>query len=334
MSGGDKVTVRPSSDKRATPLLTSNDLLMLSVSLIWGINFSVLTVVLQSMTPLAFNGLRFSLATLVMLLILIWRGESFRMARRDVLPIFLLGVVGHTLYQVVFITGMARTTPANASLLMATSPIFVVVYGAVLGIERPNHWTWIGILLSFLGIVLLIGGGGGVSLDAATLLGDLLVLIAAMLWAAYTTGSKPLLARYTPLKLTTLSMVAGAVPLVIICIPQLRAQDWSAVGPGAWAGVFYSAVFSVVLAYLAWYTSVQRVGSARTAVYSNLTPVIAILVAWIALGQALAPIQIAGALVVLSGVMLTRRGRMVATVRPDAESVRGVEGGKAGDAAV
>jgi len=313
MSVGEKVAVRPPAEHRATPLLTSNDLLMLSVSLIWGINFSVLKVVLESMTPLAFNGLRFSLATAVMLIILVWRGESFRIARRDALPIFMLGVVGHTLYQVVFITGMARTTPANASLLMATSPIFVVIYGAVLGIERPNHWTWIGILLSFLGILLLIGGSGGVSLGAAHLLGDLLVLIAAMLWAAYTTGSKPLLARYTPLKLTTLSMVAGAVPLVIICIPQLRAQDWGAVGPGAWAGVFYSAIFSVVLAYLAWYTSVQRVGSARTAVYSNLTPVVAIIVAWVALGQALAPLQIVGALVVLTGVMVTRRGR-IATI--------------------
>jgi hypothetical protein len=188
MSVGDKVTVRPSSDKRATPLLTSNDLLMLSVSLILGINFSVLVVVLQSMTPLAFNGLRFSLATLVMLLILVWRGESFRMARRDVLPTFLLGVVGHTLYQVVFITGMARTTPANAALLMATSPIFVVVYGAVLGIERPNHWTWIGIPLIPRDCAPGRRGRRRQP-DTATLLGDLLVLIAAMLWAAYTTGS-------------------------------------------------------------------------------------------------------------------------------------------------
>jgi drug/metabolite transporter (DMT)-like permease len=328
------VAIRPSSETRATPLLTSNDLLILSVVFIWGINFSVLTVVLESMTPLAFNGLRFSLATLVMLLILAWRGESFRAARRDIVPIFLLGLVGHTLYQVFFITGMARTTPANASLLMATAPIFVVIYGALLGIEQVSRRTWAGVLLSFLGLLLLIGGGGGVSLDQATLLGDLLVLVAAMLWAAYTTGSKPLLARYTPLKLTTLSMVAGTLPLLVICIPQLQAQDWSAVSRGAWAGLFYSAIFSVVYAYLAWYTSVQRVGNARTAVYSNLTPVVAILVAWIALGQALAPIQVAGALVVLSGVMLTRRGRATATTRPDAEPARGVEGSKAGDAAV
>ncbi len=324
----------PSSVKSGASPVSSTDLLMLSVVIIWGINFSVLKVVMQSMTPLAFNGLRFSLATAVMVMILLWRHESFRVVKRDILPIILLGIVGHTLYQVFFIIGMARTTPANASLVMATAPIFVVIYGAILGIERANRLLWVGIVLSFLGLILLIGGGGGVSLDLQTILGDLLVLVAAMLWAAYTTGSKPLLARYTPLKLTTLSMAAGAVPLVIICIPQMRAQDWSAVGPGAWMGVFYSAVFSVVLAYLAWYTSVQRVGSARTAVYSNLTPVVAILVAWVALGETLAPVQIAGALVVLTGVMITRRGKVTAIQRPEAVRSVEVEGSKVGGSVV
>jgi drug/metabolite transporter (DMT)-like permease len=324
----------PSPVKSGTPPISSTDLLMLSVVLIWGINFSVLKVAMGSMTPLAFNGVRFSLATCVMVLILLWRHESFRMVRRDILPIILLGLVGHTLYQVLFITGMARTTPANASLLMATAPIFVVIYGAILGGEQANRWIWAGIILSFVGLIFLIGGGGGVSLDTQTILGDFLVLGAAMLWAAYTAGSKPLLARYTPLKLTTLSMVAGAIPLVIICIPQMRTQNWSSVGPGAWMGLFYSAVFSVVLAYLAWYTSVQRVGSARTAVYSNLTPVVAILVAWVALGETLTPVQIAGALVVLTGVMITRRGRITAIQRPEAMSLVETEGSKISGSAV
>ncbi len=328
------MTDTPPPTRSGAPLISSTDLLMLSVVIIWGINFSVLKVVMRSMTPLAFNGLRFSLATLVMVLILLWRHESFRVIKRDILPIILLGIVGHTLYQVFFITGMARTTPANASLVMATAPIFVVIYGAILGVERANRWMWVGIVLSFLGLILLIGGGGGVSLDTQTILGDLLVLVAAMLWAAYTTGSKPLLARYSPLKLTTLSMMAGTVPLVFICIPQMRAQDWGSVGLGAWTGVFYSAVFSVVLAYLAWYTSVQRVGSARTAVYSNLTPVVAILVAWIALGEMLAPVQIAGALVVLAGVMITRRGKVTAVQKSELAPPIEVEGSKVSGSAV
>jgi drug/metabolite transporter (DMT)-like permease len=302
----------PPLPKTAARRWSSNDLLILGVVLIWGINFSVIKVTLRSMSPMAFNGLRFGLATIVMLIILRCRRESLWVARRDILPVFLLGLVGHTFYQVLFLNGMARTTPANASLLMATAPIFVVIYGYVLGIERTNRWIWGGILLSFAGILLLIGGGGGLKMGVGMAKGDLLVLAAAMLWAAYTTGSKPLLARYSPLKLTASSMVAGAAPLVLISLPAMRTQDWGAVPAGAWAGLLYSAVFSVALAYIGWYTSVQRVGNARTAVYSNLTPVIAILVAWVFLGSTLAPLQIVGAAVVLAGVMLTRRGRFTA----------------------
>jgi len=293
---------------RASRSWSSNDLLMLAVVSIWGINFSVMKVTLGSVSPMAFNGLRFSLASIVMLAILRWRGESLRFARRDLVPVFLLGLMGHTLYQVLFVNGLARTSPANASLLMATAPIFVVIYGALLGVERASQRVWVGILLSFAGILLLVGGGGGLALGLATVKGDLLVLGAAMLWAAYTIGSKSLLGRYSPLKLTTLSMIAGVIPLVIICAPAMRNENWGAAPAGVWAGLFYSAVFSVALAYIGWYTSVQRVGSNRTAIYSNLTPVIAILVAWIFLDSRLTWPQVAGAAVVLAGVMLTRRG--------------------------
>lgn len=290
--------------------VTSNDLLMLGVTLIWGINFSVLKVALQYFSPLAFNALRFSLATLVMLLALRWQRESFAVSKSDLLSVIGLGLLGHTLYQLVFINGMARTTPANASLLMATSPIFVVIYGRILGIERTNRLAWVGICLSFAGILLLVlGGGGDIRLGGSTILGDLLVLGAAMLWAAYTTGSKPLLTHHSPLKLTAASMAFGTIPLVLVSIPAMLQQDWSVPTAGAWAGLLYSAVFAVAIAYVVWYTSVRRVGNAHTAIFSNVTPVVSVLVAWLFLGYRLAPLQLVGGAVVLAGLILTRQGR-------------------------
>ncbi|PKO22420.1 MAG: hypothetical protein CVU38_09590 [Chloroflexi bacterium HGW-Chloroflexi-1] len=289
---------------------TSTDLLMVAVILIWGINFSVVKLALRDFSPLAFNAVRFGLATAVMVAILVLRGESFRLARRDLLPIVFLGLSGHTLYQLVFIFGLAETIPANSALLMATSPIFVAIYGRVLGIERTNRLMWAGIALSFAGILLVIGGDGELSLGGGTLRGDLLILAAAMLWAAYTTASMPLLTRYSPVKVTALSMVVGTIPFVVISTPALLRQDWHATTVGGWGGLLYSAVFAVVVGYVIWYTSVQRVGNARTAVYSNLIPVVAGVIGWLALGDRLTPLQLVGAAVVLAGIMLTRRGRM------------------------
>jgi len=283
---------------------------MISVVLIWGINFSVIKLALNSFAPLAFNALRFSLATAVMLAVMRWRREHLGVPRRDLVLLIVLGLAGHTGYQVLFINGLARSTPANTALIMATAPLFVALYGQVLGIERISRVAWGGICLSFLGILLVIGGGAkGIEIGKESSLGDLLILGAAMLWAAYTTGSKPLLVRHSPVKVTTVSMLAGTLPLVLISMPQLASQDWQAVSPGGWAAVLYSALFSVAVGYVAWYTSVQRVGNARTAVYSNATPIVAILVGWLVLGDRLSLLQILGVAVVLLGIMLTRRGR-------------------------
>jgi drug/metabolite transporter (DMT)-like permease len=299
------------SPGRSRTRFSSIDLLMLLTVLIWGLNFTVIKIALQSFSPLAFNAVRFSLATLVLLFMMRLRGESFGLSRRDLVGVVLLGLAGHTLYQMVFIRGLANTTPGNTSLLMATSPIFVVLYAHVLGVERGNRLVWAGILVSFAGVLLLIlGGANGLVLDRASTTGDLLVLAASMLWAVYTVGSKPLLARHSPLKLTALAMLAGAPLLVLFSLPDLRQQNWAAVPPMQWLGLVYSALLSVVVGYLIWGTGVQRVGSARTAIYSNLTPVVAIFVAWLVLGDRLTLLQWLGAAVVIGGLLLTRRGRV------------------------
>jgi drug/metabolite transporter (DMT)-like permease len=282
---------------------------MLSVVLIWGFNFTVVKFALRDLSPLAFNALRFGAATLALLTIMRLRGESFQIRRQDLVPVILLGFGGHTLYQALFINGMALTTPAVASLLMATSPLFVAVFGALLGIERLRPMVMTGIVLSFVGIALLIAGGRGeISWRSGTLLGDLMILLAAMMWAVYTLGGKPLLGRYSPLKLNALTMIPGTTLLALLSIPQLAAQNWPAVTAGAWAALAYSTTFAVVVAYVLWYTSVQRVGGARTAVYSNLTPVVASLVSWALMKESLTPAQIVGAAVVITGILLARRG--------------------------
>ncbi len=293
----------------------STDLMMLLAVTLWGINFTAVKVALASMEPLAFNALRFAMATGVMFSLLAWQARSTHKPellhppqRSDFFKIALLSFLGNSIYQVLFAHGMVRTSPGNASLIMATAPIWVAVLGVLLRIERINRLMLMGILLSFAGIILLVTGGGTVTISNENALGDLMILGCAVLWAGYTVGSKPLLARYSPLAMTSWSMLAGTIPLILFAIPDLTRQDWSVVPPIAWASFFFSAVLSVGVGYVIWFASAQRVGSARTAIYSNLTPVIAILFAWLTLNIAPAPIQLLGGLIVLAGLVVTRRG--------------------------
>jgi drug/metabolite transporter (DMT)-like permease len=293
----------------------ATDLLMFLAILIWGINFTAVKFAVGYIAPLAYNAVRFSLATVVTMTVLVVQARKnhdpslLRMSRHDIIPVILLGLAGHTIYQAIFASGVALSTPANASLLLATAPIWVAILGYILRIERINLVMLAGILMSFAGITLLITSGGQVELGRETLVGNAMLLGCAVLWAVYTTASKPFLGRFSPLKLTGWSMVAGTIPLILISIPDLRRQDWSTVPPLVWAALLFSAVFAVTVGYTIWYSSVQRVGNARTAVYSNLTPIVAILFAWLTLGDALAPVQLLGAAIVLAGLIVTRRGR-------------------------
>ena len=89
-------------------------------------------------------------------------------------------------------------------------------------------------------------------------------------------------------------------------VPSLLRLDWTAVSWWAWALLVYSAVFALVVAYLIWYTAVQRVGNNRTSIYSNVVPLVAMAVAAAVLGEPITARKIAGAVAILGGVALTR----------------------------
>ncbi len=285
---------------------TGTDLLLIGLVLIWGVNYSVIKIALRTMTPLAFNAVRFSLATLV-LVVLATRQGSLSVSRRDIPGLVFLGLIGHALYQILFINALARTVPANGSLLLGTIPIWVAIMVHFLRIERVPKAAWGGVLLSFVGIALLIGQSIGAV--QGTLFGDVLMLGAAIVWAGYSTVTQPLLMRLSPLKITAIQMIVGTPVLVGLAIPDLARQDWSAVGWQGWGAIFYAGILAVALGNVLWTTGVQRVGNTRTVVYSNLTPVFTIAGAAIMLGDRLGPLQAVGAVVVLLGIAISRWGR-------------------------
>ena len=154
------------------------DAMMLFAVVIWAFNFTVIKLALSSFAPLAFTAVRFALAMVTMLILLRLRGETLAVNRRDLVGIIIVGLVGHPLYQWLFINGLALTSPGNASLLLGVAPIFVALYGQVSGAERASPIVWGGVLTTFLGMVLVIAGRtGGLQLGSNGATGDLLVLV-------------------------------------------------------------------------------------------------------------------------------------------------------------
>ncbi|NIR43356.1 MAG: EamA family transporter [Gemmatimonadetes bacterium] len=286
---------------------------------VWASNFSAVKFALREFEPLAFNGLRFTLASLLLWLVITLRGREARIDRRHWPALIGLGVLGNTIYQVFFVYGIDWTLAGNASLMLATTPVFTTLLSAGFRQERIALMAWSGVALSFVGIVLVVlGGRAAVTFGADTVKGDLAVLAAAAAWSAYTVGSNPLVRRYGPLPVTAVTMWIGCVGLVIVSLPVIVEQDWSAVGAGSWLALIYSGAFAIALAYFIWYYSIRAIGNTRTAVYSNLIPVVALVIAWLTLGEQPTWLQLAGAAGIVAGTILVRLGRVERAPLPPA----------------
>jgi drug/metabolite transporter (DMT)-like permease len=294
--------------------LDMNDLGLLGVVLIWGLNLTIVKVALREVFPLAFNGVRFALATLTLLLLLRRFGESYGTSRRDGLKLAGLGLIGHTAYQILFIEGLSKTTASHTALIFGVTPVVVAILSLILGHEHVTGAGWAGAALAFGGEYLIIAGKAPSGGPAPSPLGDLLVLAAAFCWCFYTVLAKPLLARHSPLKVTAISMTWGFLGMLPFCVPSMARQEWKTLSPKVWAATGYSFLFALVISYILWYRSVHKVGNVRTAVYSNLVPVTGTLAGWIFLGERLYPALGLGAAAIFGGIALTRMQR---TQTPD-----------------
>lgn len=304
------------------------DVLLLLMTLIWGTNYSIVKHAFREMDPQAFNAVRMVIASAVFLSIIVGlrrfglagsdgapADDSIasifhspaRITRRDWLSLFGLGIVGHFFYQYFFISGLALTSVANSSLMLAATPVVITLLSAMLGQDRVSLRHWAGAALSLTGIYVVVGHGAALGGDS--LRGDLVMFGAVCCWAAYTIGARPLMTRHSPVGVTGVSMTIGTVLYVAALTPHLLQVRWSGISVATWVALVYSALFAMCVAYTIWYAAVREIGNARTSVYSNLIPIVALLTAATFLGEPLGATKAAGAAAVLVGVALTRVGR-------------------------
>jgi drug/metabolite transporter (DMT)-like permease len=289
----------------ARPGVSLTDALLLVMSVIWGINYAVVKYGAELVSPLAYNSLRVAIAAVVLSgIVALGRGE--RLARRDVIGLLLLGVLGNGVYQVFFVEGIARTRAGDAALVLAAAPVFIAIFGRITGVERIGVRAIAGIVLSIAGIGFVVFGGAGDTTGQSTFLGNALTLLGCICWALYTVLLKPYANRIDALRISTVTAVGGAIPLLLVSAPSIVAVDWRHVSMGAYAALAYSSIGALVIAYLFWYRGIRVIGPTRTAMYSNLQPVVAILFAWGFLSEVPTPWQWLGAVTIIAGVILTR----------------------------
>jgi len=295
------------------------DVLLVLMVLAWGANYSLMKWAFTDVPPLAFNAMRMALASAVFLAAIrqVRRRAAARppaarsvfhtanpLTARDRWDLVWLGLVGHYGYQMCFALGVARTHASNAALILGATPVAVAVLSTSLGHDRVRPLHWLGAAVSAAGVYLVVGRGA--AFGGTTLVGDLLMVAALGCWATYTLGSARVMARHSPLYVTGITMAIGTAVYALGAIPDLLSTPWAAVRPVTWMLLVVSALLALNFGYVVWNAAVQRLGAPHAAIYSNLVPLAALIVAATWLGEPLTPTKWAAAGFVIGGVVLTR----------------------------
>ena len=298
----------------ARPGVWLAEVALLLMATIWAVNFSVIKYGTTIMPPLGYNAFRIMLAALSLTLIaMIWGGAA--PSRRDAFVLLALGALGNGIYQVFFVEGLSRTRAGEAALVVGASPALMAIFARMRGIESVDKRRAVGIALSIFGVGLIVVGraaSGGNSQDGS-LFGDLLVLCGAVCWAVYTILLIPYTKRVSGFWIIALNLIGGSIVLAVVGARELMAVHWLTLPPVAWGAILYSGLGGLVLAYMFWLYGIRQLGPTRTALYGNLQPLIALLFAWLTLGEVPAIWQMIGAATIVGGVLLTRVAASEAT---------------------
>jgi drug/metabolite transporter (DMT)-like permease len=286
--------------------LRAEGLLLLCV-MIWGANYSVSKFGISRVDPLVYNALRYLIGAGCLQVILLRSPRRVPVAAGDRGPLIRAGLIANVFNQLAFILGLSLTSAGNAAIILATAPLLTVLLSARVSRSAVPAGVWAGSVLSLVGVAAIVAGSGrNVEVGSTALMGDLLCVLAAFLWAFNTNLQKPLVGKYSPVQVAAAMVGVGAVGLCVAALPVLPSVSWDRVDGGFIAAAVWSGVFSIAIGNVIWSTGIKRLGPDKTANFGNLIPVIGFLVSLSVLGELFDVVQAAGAALTVGGVWLAR----------------------------
>jgi drug/metabolite transporter (DMT)-like permease len=287
-------------------------LAILATTLFWGLSYSSTKVLLGSLSPVQIAFLRLILASFVLAAGFILARKS-ALKRSDLPRVAVGGIFGMFLYFIFENNGLRFTTAGTGSLIIATIPVLNVLAGALFFRENNSASRWLGVILSFFGVYLIIRSGRDGALSLVNMRGNLLVFGAACSWVVFTRINDPLMQKYDSVTINLYQSVVGMLLLGALAVP-------SGINTAAFSGTVlfnlaYLGIFCSAVAYFFYLYALKSLGAAAITSFLNLVPVFGVLGGAIILKEALVAGQLLGGLVVIAGVTLVTMAGKPAVAR-------------------
>jgi drug/metabolite transporter (DMT)-like permease len=285
--------------------------LLFLVPLFWGGSFGAAKHVITEIPPLTTAAIRFGSAGLILLVWVMLKHQwNWKMIRERWMGLLMMSITGIFAYNALFFFGLKYTSAINGSLIMATSPVLITVGAVVFLKESFSRKLFIGMALSLSGVfVVITKASPHVLLALSFNIGDLLFIAAVTSWAVYGLLGRSVMQGISPLLTTTVTTLFGSVLLLISSLVENGWQHVPYASGQTWLEMAYMTVLATVVAFALWNLGVHRVGAGKASAYMNLVPINAAWISALFYDADITWVQLAGMVMVISGVYLTTIGK-------------------------
>ncbi len=275
-----------------------------SAMVFWGLSFVATKIALESLPTFTLVFARFALGSCLFLILMVRYGLP-RFTPRVHAKLLLTALFEPGLYFIFETVGLQHTSAPKAALIIALTPIAVLLFAFLFLRERNNPWSFFGVVLSLAGIAILVGGDPQFSWElGGHFLGDLLIFGAVISAALYIVCARDLARTHTAREITSMQTLYGALFYLLPFLFELPKIRWLEITGRSLTALAYLTVFATFAAFLFYNYGLTKVPASRAAVFINGIPVVTALGAWLLLGEILTMLQAIGGLIVLLGVYL------------------------------
>lgn len=255
--------------------------------------------------PFGLNVIRIGISLILFWILFLFNPSKMRIQKNEILPFIFCALTAIALNQMLFIKGLSLTFSIHASLLTLITPIMITVIAARILKERLTMQKIIGLFLGVSGAVILIATREGSAPGENVLLGDLLILLSAIAYTFYFILVKPLMKKYSAIKVMRLVFTFGFFLILPLCTKEFSEITWHVFTFKEWLLLFLITIPGTFLAYIFNAYGIQKLSASIAGAYIYSQPVFAVAIAMIFLKEQLSIYKILAAVLIFGGVFLS-----------------------------
>jgi drug/metabolite transporter (DMT)-like permease len=277
--------------------------------IVWGASFIATKLALRDLAPVTIVWLRFAIGVVILGIATVLRHQFTIPKKQELIYFSILGFLGITFHQWLQSTGLVTAQASTTAWIVATTPVFIAILSWIFLKERLSWLQISGIILAAVGVLLVVSKGKLNTLFGNSFgePGDILIMISAPNWALFSILSRRGLHKHKATQMMFYVMAIGWLFTTILFIASGNVSDIRNLTWTSLIGVGFLGIFCSGLAYIAWYDGLQAVPASQIGAFLYIEPLVAVLVAWVILGENILFITLAGGAIILMGVKLVQK---------------------------